>query len=144
MDLVTILPTHFVPYKLKWKPLFPAGFLTHTRSVKFGMVCFHMLCSLLNVLAHHLWVQFSKSTLFILFKRIFWHWCYYPHTLRDSSEKIFGNTIKVHSGVPLFIHPGSKHRSTYIPQSTKDAMGSKHWPILMSKISGPVNIISLQ
>ena len=29
------------------------------------MVCFHMLCSLLNVLAHHLWVQFSKSTLFL-------------------------------------------------------------------------------
>ena len=28
------------------------------------MVCFHMLCSLLNVLAHHLWMQFSKSTLF--------------------------------------------------------------------------------
>ena len=35
------------------------------RSVKFGTVCLHMLCSLLNVLAHHYWVQFSKSTLFM-------------------------------------------------------------------------------
>ena len=42
----------------------PAGFLDHTRSVKLGMGCFYMLCSLLNVLGHHLWVQFSKSTLF--------------------------------------------------------------------------------
>ena len=31
----------------------------HTRSVKLGTECFHML----NVVAHHLWVQFSKSTL---------------------------------------------------------------------------------
>ena len=36
----------------------------HIRSVKLCMVCFHMLCSLLNLQAHHLWVQFSKSTLF--------------------------------------------------------------------------------
>ena len=28
------------------------------------LFCFHMLCSLLNVLAHHFWVKFSKSTLF--------------------------------------------------------------------------------
>ena len=45
---------------------FPAGFLDHKRSVKLGIVCFYMLCSLLNVLAHHLWVQFSKSTLLTL------------------------------------------------------------------------------
>ena len=44
---------------------FPAGFLDHTWSIKLGMVCFYMLCSLLNILAHHLWVQFSKSTLFL-------------------------------------------------------------------------------
>ena len=60
-------PDWFLPYKLKWKPLFPAGFLNHTRSVKLGMVCFHMVCSLLNVLAHHLWMQFSKSTLLFVF-----------------------------------------------------------------------------
>ena len=36
----------------------------HIRSVKLGMVCFHILWSLLNVLAHHLWVQIWKSTLF--------------------------------------------------------------------------------
>ena len=38
----------------------------HIRSVKLVTVCFHMLCRLLNVLEHHLWVQFSKSTLFII------------------------------------------------------------------------------
>ena len=54
----------YCTYKLKWKPLFPAGFLDYTRSVKLRTVCFYMLCSLLNVLAYHLWVQFSKSTLF--------------------------------------------------------------------------------
>ena len=37
----------------------------HIRSVKLDMVCFHMFCSLLNVLVYHLWVQFSKSTLFL-------------------------------------------------------------------------------
>ena len=42
---------------------FQAGFLDHTMSVKLGTVCFYMLCSLLNILAHHLWVQFLKSTL---------------------------------------------------------------------------------
>ena len=31
------------------------------------LVCFCMLCSVLNVLAHHLLVQFSKSTLLELF-----------------------------------------------------------------------------
>ena len=39
----------------------------HIRSVKLSTVCFHMLSSLLNVLAYHLWVQFSKSTLFHFF-----------------------------------------------------------------------------
>ena len=49
----------------------PAGFWDHTTSVKLCMVCFYVLCSLLNVLAHHLWVQFSKSTLLYLFHQIF-------------------------------------------------------------------------
>ena len=33
--------------KLKWKPLFPAGFFDHTRSVKLCMVCFHMLAGII-------------------------------------------------------------------------------------------------
>ena len=43
-----------------------AGFLDYWpyKVSKFGTVCLHMLCSLQNVLAHHLWVQFLKSTLF--------------------------------------------------------------------------------
>ena len=28
------------------------------------LVCFCMLCSLLDILAHHVWMHFSKSTLF--------------------------------------------------------------------------------
>ena len=61
-------------YKLKWKPLFLAGFLDHTRSVKLGMVCFHMLCSLLNVLAH--WAEkfefeYWSCFLVLIISRIF-------------------------------------------------------------------------
>ena len=42
-----------------------SGSTDHKRSVKLVTVCFHMLYSLPNVIAHHLWVQFLKSTLFL-------------------------------------------------------------------------------
>ena len=42
-------------------------------------VCFCMLCSLLKVLVHHLWVQFSQSTLF--------YWLTNPaHALRPQRK----------------------------------------------------------
>ena len=66
------------------------------RSVKLEMACFHMLCILLNVLAHLLWVQFSKSTLFRVYMRKntarFWVFLAKQNTLGDASRK--GNGIK--------------------------------------------------
>ena len=42
------------------------------------MIGFHMICSLLNILSHHLWVQISKSTLLYLE-----HWEEKAHGLTD-------------------------------------------------------------
>ena len=40
--------------------------------VKLCMVCFHMLCSLLNVLVRHLWLKFLNSTLLSSVLEINW------------------------------------------------------------------------
>ena len=51
--------------------LLPAGVLEYWpyKVSKLCMVCFCLLCSLLNVRAYHLWVQFCKSTLLFC-----WHY----------------------------------------------------------------------
>ena len=54
----------YVCYPLVYLSMFACHWVCYSKFFDV-LVCFHMLCSLLNVLAHHLWVQFSKSTLFL-------------------------------------------------------------------------------
>ena len=55
----------YVGYPLVCLSMFACKWVCYSKFVDV-LVCFCMLCSLLNVLEHHLWVQFSKSTLFNL------------------------------------------------------------------------------